>query len=203
MTRVTGGCDLGGTPAFAACLRRPGAACGLSCLPPPSAAFEPALSAPGRPPSSSAGLFFPCVMNHSFSAALWFLLSFQASRRPGSPPTPLFSSVLCPMAFQSFKHTSASELMCLKLYYKPAPFASELTLREPVSLLTGPFDGPWESQMQPGQSKSIGLPKKFFWIFPSYLMEKHKRTYWPTQYFLSKSAPSSPKVLPPIAYSVF
>ena len=184
MTRVTGGCDLGGTPAFAACLRRPGAACGLSCLPPPPAAFETALSAPGRPPSSSAGLFFPCVMNHSFSAALWFLLSFQASRRPGLPPHPLFSSVLCPMAFQSFKHTSASELMCLKLYYKPAPFASELTLRASFPP-DSPFDGPWESQMQPGQSKSIGLPKKFFWIFPSYLTEKPKRTYWPTQYFPS------------------
>ena len=28
----------------------------------------------------------------------------------------------------------------------------------------------------------IGLAKKFVWIFPHYLTEKHEQTFWPTQY---------------------
>ena len=145
-------------------------------------------------------------MNRSFSAALWVLLWFQASKvcgARGRPPPPLFLWHSFPWRFKAV--SAPCELMCLTLYYQPAPFVSELTSREPVSHLTDPLDGPWESQMQPGQSKTIGLPKKFFWVFPSYLMEKLKLTYWPTQYFpfLLKSAPSPPKVLPSIAYPVF
>lgn len=49
----------GGTPAFAARLRRPGAACGLSCLPPPLVAFE---TAPSAPESLSA----PPLVSSSF-----------------------------------------------------------------------------------------------------------------------------------------